>query len=186
MVIVLLLCIIYLIVCISIGILLRKIIFPEEFVYNVCRIFWTRISVGTCIFRRLKLEDIKSVCTLWPVGTESEMWYGGLRSELFVLKKLSILWLHVKFALPTPLAWLPCLCNVTSPSVSRRRGRHRTLISCRSRVKHATAPRARPDSTAAAFCSSHKLRCSRSPQFVHYKTQKRFGRNGLYIFIALN
>lgn len=68
MVIVLLLCIIYLIVCISIRILLRKIIFPEEFVYNVCRIFWTDISVGTCIFSQLKLEDIKSVCTLWPLG----------------------------------------------------------------------------------------------------------------------
>lgn len=50
------------------GILLRKINFPEDLVYNVCRMFWIHISEGTFIVRQLKLEGINSTCTLRPLG----------------------------------------------------------------------------------------------------------------------
>jgi hypothetical protein len=113
-------------------------------------------------------------------GTASEM-YGGLSSELFVVMKVLILWLHVKFAWPTSLAWLPCLCNVSSPSVRRQR-RYRTLISCRWSIQlHLGRDPVRQQLQSAALIS---LDVCAAVSFVHHKTQKHFGRNNLYIFIA--
>jgi hypothetical protein len=48
---------VYLLVRSFIGILLGKLNFPEELVYNVCRVFWTHISLGTLVDLQLDAQN---------------------------------------------------------------------------------------------------------------------------------